>query len=161
MKPRLFGIKSSGHRIWSFPSKILQILQIDCTHHKRKSEIICLGEFQFEEKIMFFFIPGVTEEVIMESEGMPQDDVGHVERIVYLEDGNVMVMEDSEQPNQEQFISEEIITEQWGESCPEEIGKHHHFDKIFVFYLVRLYKKNLVALCGCHIGNTTLTNYIA
>lgn len=60
-------------------------------------------------------------------EEMPQQNPP-VERIMYLSDGNVLVMDDSDQPRyQEELIdcnvSEEIITEQWGESCPEEIGK--------------------------------------
>lgn len=61
--------------------------------------------------------------------GEVQQDNAPVERIMYLSDGNVIVMEDTEQPTyQEELIdcdvSEEVITEQWGESCPEEIGKY-------------------------------------
>lgn len=62
------------------------------------------------------------EEEVVSQENAP------VERIVYLSDGNVIVMEDAEEQTayQEELIgcavSEEVITEQWGESCPEEIG---------------------------------------
>lgn len=63
----------------------------------------------------------------MEAEGVQQEN-GPVERIMYLSDGNVIVMEDTEQPTYEEQllncdVAEEVITEQWGESCPEEIGK--------------------------------------
>ncbi|XP_018562296.1 zinc finger protein 33A [Anoplophora glabripennis] len=65
---------------------------------------------------------GVTEEVVQETPENGQGDVP-VERIMYLTDGNVLVMQETAEPEyQEQLmVSEEIITEQWGESCPEEI----------------------------------------
>lgn len=73
----------------------------------------------------------------METQEQPHDNAS-VERIMYLPDGNVLVMEDTEQPTyQEQLIdcdvAEEIITEQWGESCPEEIGKNF-LKKNFCYY---------------------------
>lgn len=61
-------------------------------------------------------------------EGVPQESAP-VERIVYLSDGNVIVVEDSEQPTYQEGlincdVAEEVITEQWGESCPEEISMY-------------------------------------
>lgn len=55
-----------------------------------------------------------------EEEQVPEN----VERIMYLTDGNVLVMQDSNDHGyQEQLmVSEEIVTGQWDESCPEEIG---------------------------------------
>ncbi|KAG5867641.1 hypothetical protein JTB14_006717 [Gonioctena quinquepunctata] len=67
----------------------------------------------------------VTEEIVETTENNVQDEVP-VERIMYLTDGNVLVMNEQPQPSYQQQlmecqVSEEIITEQWGDSCAEEI----------------------------------------
>ncbi|XP_074031773.1 uncharacterized protein isoform X2 [Leptinotarsa decemlineata] len=67
----------------------------------------------------------VSEEVVETSE-IDAEDGGSVERVVYLSDGNVLVVNEATQPTyQEQLMecqmTEEIITEHWGDSCAEEI----------------------------------------
>ncbi|CAH1155959.1 unnamed protein product [Phaedon cochleariae] len=64
----------------------------------------------------------VVEEVVEASEEVVQSDAP----IMYLTDGNML--EENEQPVQfhqenlmECDVTEEVITDQWGESCPEEI----------------------------------------
>lgn len=82
--------------------------------------------------IYCFFI-GVSEEVVMETEETVMQENPPVERIMYLSDGNVIVMDaDAEQTGyQEEIIdcnvSEEIITQQWDENCPEEISNNFCF----------------------------------
>lgn len=45
------------------------------------------------------------------------------ENIIYISEGNVLVMESGDEPVQDQFmqVAEEIVTEEWAEGCPEEI----------------------------------------
>lgn len=56
-----------------------------------------------------------------------QEDVG-MERLMYLSDGNVLVVnQQSSEPQFEELeecqVSEEIITGEWEDNCAEEIGK--------------------------------------
>lgn len=102
----------------------------DSTTVVQAEEVICGIENEIlpAETEEFTGVPeGVAEEVVQQAPENGQGDVP-VERIMYLTDGNVLVMQDAAEPAyQEQLmecqVSEEIITEQWGESCPEEIGK--------------------------------------
>ncbi|KAJ8918591.1 hypothetical protein NQ315_013096 [Exocentrus adspersus] len=100
----------------------------DSTTVVQTEEVIC----GIENEIL----PSETEEFTGVSEGVVEEEVvpeeqdneqtAPVERIMYLTDGNVLVMQEATEPSyQDQLVecqvSEEIITEEWGESCPEEI----------------------------------------
>ncbi|KAJ8968335.1 hypothetical protein NQ314_002351 [Rhamnusium bicolor] len=100
----------------------------DATTVVQSEEVICGIENEIlpAETEEFTGVPeGVAEEVVQDTPENGQGEVP-VERIMYLTDGNVLVMQEATEPAyQEQLmecqVSEEIITEQWGESCPEEI----------------------------------------
>ncbi|CAH0554520.1 unnamed protein product [Brassicogethes aeneus] len=69
-------------------------------------------------------LPGETAEFSEVAEEVVEETPQNGEEIMYLNEGQVVVMQPGQMdPAYQEYmeVSEEVVTDQWGESCPEEI----------------------------------------
>ncbi|XP_060527887.1 zinc finger protein 16 [Cylas formicarius] len=100
----------------------------DATTVVQTEEVICGMENEIIPAESEEFTGGVVEEEVIQEDVQNEPEIGQQTdngSIMYLTDGNVLVMQQTNSENYPQDdlmeFTEEVITDQWGESCPEEI----------------------------------------
>lgn len=100
----------------------------------QEEEVICGIE---NETILSTDTPefaDVCEEVVVQDNGETHDNVEEMttDNVMYLTDHNVLIMQqNSDNPFMDCQVAEEVVTDQWNESCPEIIvGSEEHVGEV-------------------------------